>query len=33
MNITIKKAKDKTELLKLSKVSFLEILRKKMKGN
>ena len=31
--ITIKKAKDKTELLKLSKVSFLEILRKKMKGN
>lgn len=31
--IIIKKAKDKTELLKLSKVSFLEILRKKMKGN
>lgn len=31
--ITIRKAKEKTSLLKLSKVSFLEILRRKMKGN
>lgn len=31
--IVIKKAEDTTKLLKLSKVSFLEILRKKMKGN
>ena len=31
--IRIEKAKDTTKLLKLSKVSFLEILRKKMKGN
>lgn len=31
--ITIRKAEDTTKLLKLSKVSFLEILRKKMKGN
>jgi len=31
--IVIQKAKDTTKLLKLSKVSFLEILRKKMKGN
>ena len=31
--VVIEKAEDKTELLKLSKVSFLEILRKKMKGN
>lgn len=31
--IVIQKAKDTTELLKLSKVSFLEIMRKKMKGN
>lgn len=30
--ITVKKAKDTTKLLKLSKVSFLEILRKKMEG-
>jgi len=31
--IVITKAKETTKLLKLSKVSFLEILRKKMKGN
>ncbi len=31
--IFISRAKDVTKLLKLSKVSFLEILRKKMKGN
>ena len=31
--IVIKKAKETTKLLKLSKVSFLETLRKKMKGN
>ena len=31
--ILIRKAEDTTKLLKLSKVSFLEILRKKMKGN
>ena len=31
--IVIRKADDTTKLLKLSKVSFLEILRKKMKGN
>lgn len=31
--ITIRKAREKTSLLKLSKVSFLEILRRKMKGN
>lgn len=31
--ITIRKAKETTKLLKLSKVSFLETLRKKMKGN
>lgn len=31
--IVIKKAQDVTKLLKLSKDSFLEILRKKMKGN
>ena len=31
--ILIRKAKETTKLLKLSKVSFLEILRKKMKGN
>ncbi len=31
--IVIRKAKETTKLLKLSKVSFLEILRKKMKGN
>ena len=31
--IVIRKAKHKTKLLKLSKVSFLETLRKKMKGN
>lgn len=31
--IVIKKAEETTKLLKLSKVSFLEILRKKMKGN
>lgn len=31
--IVIRKAKDKTKLLKLSKISFLETLRKKMKGN
>lgn len=31
--IVIQKAVDTTKLLKLSKVSFLEILRKKMKGN
>lgn len=31
--IVIRKAEDTTKLLKLSKVSFLEILRKKMKGN
>lgn len=31
--IKICKAKEKTSLLKLSKVSFLEILRRKMKGN
>lgn len=31
--IFIQKAKDTTKLLKLSKVSFLETLRKKMKGN
>lgn len=31
--IVIQKAKDVTKLLKLSKDSFLEILRKKMKGN
>lgn len=31
--ILISKAEDVTKLLKLSKVSFLEILRKKMKGN
>lgn len=31
--ITIQKAEEKTKLLKLSKVSFLETLRKKMKGN
>lgn len=31
--IVIRKAKDTTKLLKLSKISFLEILRKKMKGN
>ncbi len=30
--ITVKKAKDTTKLLKLSKVSFLDILRKKMEG-
>ena len=31
--IVIRKAEETTKLLKLSKVSFLEILRKKMKGN
>ena len=31
--IVIRKAEDTTKLLKLSKVSFLETLRKKMKGN
>lgn len=31
--IVVQKAKDTTKLLKLSSVSFLEILRKKMKGN
>jgi NAD+ kinase len=31
--ILIRKAKETTKLLKLSKVSFLETLRKKMKGN
>ena len=31
--IVIRKAEEKTKLLKLSKVSFLETLRKKMKGN
>ncbi len=31
--VVIQKAEDTTNLLKLSKVSFLEILRKKMKGN
>ena len=31
--IVIQKAEDTTKLLKLSRVSFLEILRKKMKGN
>ena len=31
--IVVRKAKHTTKLLKLSKVSFLEILRKKMKGN
>lgn len=31
--VCIRKAEDTTKLLKLSKVSFLEILRKKMKGN
>ena len=31
--IVIKKAKETTKLLKLSKISFLETLRKKMKGN
>ena len=31
--IVVRKAKDTTKLLKLSKVSFLERLRKKMKGN
>ena len=31
--IVIRKANDTTKLLKLSKVSFLETLRKKMKGN
>ena len=31
--IVIRKAKDTTKLLKLSKISFLETLRKKMKGN
>ena len=31
--IVIKKSNHSTKLLKLSKVSFLEILRKKMKGN
>lgn len=31
--VVIREAEDTTKLLKLSKVSFLEILRKKMKGN
>jgi len=31
--IVVRKAKDTTKLVKLSKVSFLERLRKKMKGN
>ena len=31
--IVIKKADHSTRLLKLSKISFLEVLRKKMKGN
>ena len=31
--VVIRKSKAETELLKLSKVSFLEIMRQKMKGN
>lgn len=31
--LTIQKAKETTRIMKINKISFLEILRRKMKGN